>query len=496
MANGRDRVAARRTNPVIMGVAMSQPPASGMHRTVSDPRTLVSHPELRSRASFPAFRTAGEPPKGPLERLLSLFADVRAGEGAGVLLLTLNIFLLLGLYYLLRSARQALILTEGAPFGWTGSQLAAYSAAGMAIVLLGVVPLFGWLASRVPRLKLITITTLFFAFNLVLFYLAGRAGMKLGALFYIWLGVFNVFVVAQFWSFANDLYTEGQGRRLFPMVGVGASLGAWVGASSVGALVRAFAFTPFTLMLLAGIVLIVALGITWIVNQRETARADPDGKRQDEAPLGKEGGFALVLQDPYLLWIGVLIILLNIVNTVGGFLLNQIVEGGALAIGDQTERQQFVTLFFSSFDARVSLLGLLLQLFVTSRAIRYWGVRGSLFILPVIALVNYSVIAIAPVLAVIRWGKILENSADYSIQNTLRHALFLPTSREAKYKAKSVIDTFCTRIGDVLQAVVVFVGTSILGLGVWGFAWLNVMLTVAWLAVAVQIAREHRKKTV
>ena len=63
-------------------------------------------------------------------------------------------------------------------------------------------------------------------------------------------------------------------------------------------------------------------------------------------------------------------------------------------------------------------------------------------------------------------------------------------------KAKSVIDTFCTRIGDVLQAVVVFVGTSILGLGVWGFAWLNVMLTVAWLAVAVQIAREHRKKTV
>ena len=101
----------------------------------------------------------------------------------------------------------------------------------------------------------------------------------------------------------------------------------------------------------------------------------------------------------------------------------------------------------------------------------------------------------APVLAVIRWGKILENSADYSIQNTLRHALFLPTSREAKYKAKSVIDTFCTRFGDVLQAGVVFVGTAI-GLGVWGFAWLNVALTVVWLAVAVQIAREHRKKTV
>ena len=214
---------------------MSEPSASGVRRTASDPRTLVTHPELLSRASFPVFRTVGEPPKGPLERLLSVFADVRAGEGAGALLLAVNVFLLLALYYLLRSARQGLILTEGAPFGWTGSQLAAYSAAGMAVVLLGVVPLFGWLASRVPRFRLIAITTLIFALTFVLFYLAGRAGARLAALFYIWLGVFNVFVIAQFWSFANDIYTEGQGRRLFPLIGVGASLGAWIGASSVAA---------------------------------------------------------------------------------------------------------------------------------------------------------------------------------------------------------------------------------------------------------------------
>ena len=468
-------------------------PPSG--RPAPELRTLVSHPELASHHSFPMFRTLGERQKGPIERALSLFADVRAGEGVGVLLLTLNVFLLLGLYYLLRSARQALILTEGAPFGWTGSQLAAYSAAGMAIVLLGVVPMFGWLASRVPRLRLISITTFFFAANLGVFFALGRAGYHIGAPFYIWLGVFNVFVVAQFWSFANDLYTEGQGRRLFPLVGVGASLGAWVGASSVPPLVRQLAFTPFTLMLLAAGVLIIALGITWIVNLRETAAADPEGQRAENEPLGKEGGFALVLKDPYLFWIGILTMLLNIVNSVGGFLLNQVVENSANTVGAIEARQQFVTIFFSTFDARVSLLGLLLQLFVTSRALKYWGVRGSLFILPVIALANYSIIAVAPVLAVIRLGKILENSTDYSIQNTLRHALFLPTSREAKYKAKSVIDTFCTRFGDVLQAAVVFGGTAV-GLGVWGFAWLNVALTLVWLAVAVKITREHRKKTV
>jgi AAA family ATP:ADP antiporter len=143
----------------------------------------------------------------------------------------------------------------------------------------------------------------------------------------------------------------------------------------------------------------------------------------------------------------------------------------------------------------VAVLSVVLQLFITSRAIRTFGVRGSLFILPILALVNYSVIAVVPVLAIIKWGKVLENSTDYSIQNTIRQALFLPTSREAKYKAKAAIDTFFTRFGDVMQAVVVFSLTAI-GIGAAGFAWLNVALTVAWLAVAGQIAREHRRRTV
>ena len=108
-----------------------------------------------------------------------------------------------------------------------------------------------------------------------------------------------------------------------------------------------------------------------------------------------------------------------------------------------------MTAFSGSIIATVNLVGFLLQLFVTSRVIRFMGVRGALFVLPVLALINYSIIAVAPILAVVRIGKILENSTDYSIQNTLRQALFLPTSREAKYKAKAAIDTFFTRAGDV-----------------------------------------------
>ena len=464
-------------------------------RSSPDLRTLVTHPELKSQQTFPVFKTLGEPEKSRLERMLAIFADVRAGEGQGALLLALNVFLLLAAYYLLRNVRQVLILTEGgAPFGWTRSQVAAYASGAMAIVLLGVVPLYGWLASRVPRMRLITITTVFFAANLVLFSLLGQSGVRVGIAFYIWLGVFNVFIIAQFWGLANDLYTEGQGRRLFPMIGVGASFGGLFGALAVGQLVSQLAFTPLTVMLVSAAVLLVALAITMVANRRVTKQSDPDAAGLDDVPLGRAGGFQLLLSDRYLTWIGVLIILLNIVNSTGGYMVNYFAEQ-AVSAREAGEGQEFVAVFFSRFDALVSLTGLVLQLFITSRALRHFGVRGSLFVLPVLALVNYSVIAVAPILAVVVVGKILENGTDYSLQNTLRHALFLPTSREAKYKAKAAVDTFCTRLGDVLYALLVAFGAAV-GLTVSGYAWLNVALTVAWLAVAGQIAREHRRRTI
>ena len=140
-------------------------------------------------------------------------------------------------------------------------------------------------------------------------------------------------------------------------------------------------------------------------------------------------------------------------------------------------------------------MSFLVQLFVTSRLLRYLGVRGSLFVLPVLALVSYSVMAVAPLLGLVKVLKTFENSTNYSLQNTVREALFLPTSRDAKYKAKAAIDTFFMRMGDVAQAGVVRAGT-LLGAGVGAFAWFTVGLTVLWLWVAGRIAREHRRRTV
>ena len=140
----------------------------------------------------------------------------------------------------------------------------------------------------------------------------------------------------------------------------------------------------------------------------------------------------------------------------------------------------------------VNILGLIFQAFLVSRVFKYLGVRGAIFILPFIALGSYGLIALFPIFSIVRVAKVLENSTDYSIQNTARQALFLPTSREAKYKAKQAIDSFFVRAGDMLQAGVVFVGVQ-LALGIRQYALVNVVLVGVWLLLAVGIAREHKK---
>src|SRR5262245_56175157 len=326
----------------------------------SEPGRLATHPELRSHQSVPFFKTLGEAPRSALERLLSLFADVRAGEGLGALLLTVNVFLLLAGYSLMKPARDGLILTEG------GAEAASYSAAAQAVLLMGVVPLYGWLGTRVGRIRLITIMMTFFAATLIGFYFGGQIGLREGVAFYVWIGLINVFIVSQFWAFANDLYTEGQGRRLFPFIGVGQSLGAWIGAAAVTPLVMGLNYTPYTLMFLGACVLMVALSITLYVNKHETARADPREVAADVVPLGPEGGFELIWKDRYLFWIAVLIVLLNVVNTTGGYILNRLIVQEASGRfgtdpGAVAQSRQFITAFSGSIIATVNLVGFLVQ---------------------------------------------------------------------------------------------------------------------------------------
>ena len=433
--------------------------------------------------------SASAPRKSWLDRALSLFTDVRAGEGVSALLMAANVFYLLAFYSVLKIVRDALILSE------SGAVVASYASAGQALLLLAFVPAYGAFASRVNRVWLVCGVTLFFASHLVIFYLIGRSGVRIGVAYYLWIGVFSMVVVAQFWAFANDLYSTERGKRLFPILGMGANLGAVVGAGFASVVFGGFG--PYSLMLLAAAGLLVPVGLTILVNRREKAVSHDLPTAEVERPVGGPGGFQLVVRDRYLLLIAMLVLVFSLVNTLGGFMLNRMIADEAAArvaagtAGGLDERAVIGTLA-GTVQTWVNLLAFLLQAFVVSRIFKHIGVRGALFILPIIALGGYTAIALLPLFGVIRWTKVIENGTDYSIQNTTRHALFLPTTRAAKYKAKQAIDSFFVRAGDLLQAVVVFIGVR-LAFDTRAYALVNLGLVALWLLLVVAIAREYTK---
>ncbi len=464
----------------------------------------------------------GNMEKSALERFLNLFTDVREGEGPLTLLMAFNIFLLLTSYYLIKPVRDALILAEG------GAEARSYLAAAMAALLFFLVGGYAKLVSRYERTRLITVVTGIFIACLVAFWAMGRAGLPyLGYAFFIWVGIFSVMVVAQFWSYANDVYNNESGKRLFPLVAFGGSLGAVAGAWIADRLLDYFSVME---MLLWGAALLGAcIALTNVISrkvwgkaamqarQRElSAKAEAPGKREKESL-----GFDLLLRHKYIGFIALLVLMLNLVNTNGEYILGSLVEDYGITeteqavdlavttnsplafknreFGDPTvfENQEeyqgsVIGSFYASFFFWVNLLGMALQLFVVGRLVKYGGVKAGLLWLPIVALGTYALIFFLPAIRYARIGKTFENASDYSVNKTTLQMLFLPTSLDIKYKAKQVVDSFFQRIGDVFSAGLVFLGTAIFTFGPKGFAALNLAFILAWFVLVILIVREHR----
>ncbi len=232
--------------------------------------------------------------------------------------------------------------------------------------------------------------------------------------------------------------------------------------------------------------------------------------------------FGVLKEHRYLWYIALVILTLNLVNTTGEYILGRLVEehgeqrlelavaeataaGAPLRFGDRelgdpatSEARDAFTRstignVYATFFRWVNLLGMVLQLFVVGRLVKLGGVRAGLLWLPIIAFGTYALVLVLPVLAYVRIGKTLENSSDYSINKTTVQMLFLPTSRDVKYKAKQAIDSFFQRVGDVGSAAVVFLGTAVLSLDARGFAAINLLFIAGWLWLVRGIAREHRE---
>jgi AAA family ATP:ADP antiporter len=436
---------------------------------------------------------------GPFDRLLGVFTDVRPGEGARAVTMLVNIFLILVSYYIIKTVREPLILTTDVPewlkaLGIAGpAEVKTYAAAGQALVLMGFVPAYSWFASRVDRMKLVFGVTAFFVANILLFAVAVHAEVDhIGVFYYIWVGLFSLSIVAQFWSYANDIYTKDAGNRLFPVIGVGMTAGSPVGAWIAERMFHAH-LSPHLMLYLAAALLASTAALYFFVNR---AGATTRQAAAAKAAIGGKGAFTLVFSSRYIRLMVVLFILLNIVNTVGEYILSHMVvahAAEAAAADPSFDKNAYIGAFYGSYFLWVNIAAVLLQMFVAPRLVKRFGLAGVLFALPFIALGAYGFVALGATIAIVRWAKTAENGTDYSVMNTARQLLWLPTSREEKYKAKQAIDSFFVRLGDLTAAFVVFAGTSWLALEARGFAIVNVVFVLVWLGLAVVLLRENRR---
>jgi AAA family ATP:ADP antiporter len=419
-----------------------------------------------------------------LARLLRPFAKVEAQEAVTALVMTLIVFLVLTAYYLLKVAREPLILTQG------GAEVKSYASAGQALLLLGVVRAYSEVAHRVGRMKLLAIVYLFFVSNLIIFAALARTPLHIGVAFFLWVGVFNYTAVAQFWAFAADIYSPEQGKRLFAILGIGSSVGAVAGSYIAGALVP---FGPQALMGGAAMLLVVCVLLMAWVEARTVAHGATQAEPGKEEPLSGENPFRLLLRDRYLLLIAALTLLLNWVNSSGEYILDRTLLASPEAHAPGVNTSVFVGAFKANYLLWVNVFSVFLQLFVVSRIVGRLGVRKALLFLPGVALVGYTLVIVAPVLAAIRLVKISENSLDYSVQNTARQALYLVTSRVEKYVGKTTVDTLTVRLGDVFSAAVVWLGTRA-GMPTAGFAMISVVLIAAWIWCVFGIGAENERR--
>jgi AAA family ATP:ADP antiporter len=303
-------------------------------------------------------------------------------------------------------------------------------------------------------------------------------------------GVLSYTIVAQFWGLAADLCSDEQGKRLFPIIGGGSSLGAVAGARFAKSLVP---FGPQMLMGAAVVILLLCASLMMVAGRRPLSTAGRAAAPEVSAPLAREGAFHLLFRDKYLLLIAGLVIFLNWVNSSGEYVLDRALLVAARA-AHGTDPQVFVGSFKADYFAWYNMLGLGLQLFGVSRILKLVGVRKALYVLPGFALVAYGSAMFLPVLAVVRWVKIGENSIQYSLQDTTRNALFLMTSRVEKFVGKTAVDTVAVRMGAILSAVVVYFGSRA-SWSIATFAGINVGLALAWLLFVVVIGREHFRRS-
>jgi len=340
--------------------------------------------------------------------------------------------------------------------------------------------------ARLPRARFIPIVYHFFVVNLVLFWLLltfDVAPVIVARVFFVWVSVFNLFAVAVFWSFMADLFTSEQGKRLFGFIGAGGTAGGLLGPVITIAL--SVPLGPANLLLAAVVLLELAV---FCVYRLERCAKVPQGPQQHEQRVGGSAFAALpeLIRSPYLLGVGAWVSLLSFGATILYFMQANVVSAAIHGAGEQTR-------IFASIDLAVGLLTLATQVFATGRVLKRFGTGMSAGALPLVYVVGFTVLALAPSLAVVLVFQVMQRWANFAIANPARQVFFTVVAREEKYKAKNLIDVVIYRGSDALYGWVYDTAQAI-GLKLGAIALCALPVVAGWFVLSAALGRTQERR--
>jgi len=386
-------------------------------------------------------------------------------------------FFLFASYFMLRPVRETFAIAGGVDnlaWLWTGTFVAA----------LIVVPLYGWIASRMPRVRLLPIL-----YSLSAAVMAGFAlSLKLdpdnvwiARGFYIWLSVMNLFVISIAWSLMADLFERERGHRLFGQIAAGASLGGLVGPVLSGLLVARVG-EPGLLLISTGLLLLTLVFVRNLIGWRDRLGPRADGPAPERIAGSMWAGITLILRSPYLIAISCFVLLLTTATTFLYFEQARIVEA---TFPDRTSQTQV----FAAIDTVVQSLTILVQVFFTGRLAKRLGVTVLLVAVPVTMMFGFGLLALVATFPILVFVMIVRRVGEYALVRPGREMLFTSVDAETKYKAKNTIDTLVYRAGDLVSG---WVYTGIIWVASTGAVAVAGMVAAGiWAVLGYFIGRRH-----
>jgi AAA family ATP:ADP antiporter len=429
-----------------------------------------------------------------MKKVFAKIVDVRPDEIRALLLAFVFNFVVLGGYYVIRPIRDEIGADRGVenlPWMYTGTLIGMLLANALYAVVV----------ARMSRRQFIPIAYRFAIANLFVFFLLMRwmppaqERSILAPIFFIWVSVFNLFATTMFWSFMADVFAPEQGKRLFGFIAVGGSIGGIVGGFVTSSLAGKLSTGVF--LLITAVMLEIAAQCV----RRFPADFD-DGCRASasdagvsqkrptttaEQPIGGKfwEGATHIARSPYLLGLAAFLIIYTITNTWAYFQQSDLT-------GHQLQDRAARTSFLANIDIAVNTITVLIQVFLTGRLMKWFGVGITLVLMPLLSAVGFAAIGLAPVLAVLATFQILRRAAGFALLRPAREVLFTVLRREDKYKAKSLIDTFGYRLGDITGAWS-YPLMRWFGLGLVGISWVAVPIGAIWCALSIWLGRKQRQ---